>query len=74
MGDVNISSDWFEWKPEEFEEYEDEENDPSKIPEIEDPVDLTGKIIDQQPSYDLIISLVVQLQLGDELSTGKVKR
>ena len=45
--------------------YEDDEEKPRIIPEIEDAVDANGKLINQQPAYDTIINAEVRLQLGD---------
>ena len=45
-----------------------------RIPEIEDPVELTGKLLNKYLTYDHIISLELQLHIGDYLSTGKLKR
>lgn len=59
---------------EDFEAYQDEDEEPRIIPEQEDSVDATGKLINQQPAYDSIINAEVQLQLGNEMSLGKVKR
>ena len=39
--------------------------------EVEDIVDSTGKLINQQPAYDQIINAEVQLQLGEEMVTSK---
>ena len=40
--------------------------------EVEHIDDSTGKLINQQPAYDQIINAEVQLQLGEEMVTGKV--
>jgi hypothetical protein len=61
-------------EPEDFEEYSDDDEEPRIIPEIDEPVDSTGKLLNQQPTYDQIISAKVQLQLGDEVSVGQVRR
>jgi hypothetical protein len=62
-------------EPEDFEEYSDDDEDPRIIPEIDEPANSTGKLLNQQPAYgDQIISAEVQLQLGDEVSAGQVKR
>ena len=58
----------------EFEEYEDEDEKPRWIPEIEEPVYLTGKFLNQHPVYDHIISSEVRLYIGDVLSTVQVQR
>ena len=38
-----------------WEEYHDENEDPRLIPDVEDIVDATGKLLRQQPEYDRII-------------------
>ena len=55
-----------------FKNYEDHEQQEQPTLEVEDIVDSTGKLISQQPAYDQIISAEVQLQLGEEMVTGKV--
>ena len=60
-------------KPE-FENYEDDDEPERVIPEIEDAVDANGRLLDQQPAYDAIINAEVQLQLGEEYVTRKVKQ
>ena len=60
-------------KPE-FENYADDDEHERVVPEIEDVVDSTGKVLDQQPAYDRIINSEVQLQLGEEFAVGKVKQ
>ncbi len=57
-----------------FEEYQDDFEEPRIIPEVEDTVDSSGRLLNQQPMYDRIINAEVQLQNGDELTTGKVMR
>eukprot|EP00957_Ditylum_brightwellii_P089736 6834610-Ditylum_brightwellii.AAC.1 len=41
---------------------------------MEETVDATGTLIDQQPAYDKIINAEVQLQHQEHITTGKVKR
>ena len=55
-----------------FKKYEDDEQQEQPTLEVEDIVDSTGKLINQQPAYDQIINAEVQLQLGEEMVTGKV--
>ena len=55
-----------------FEKYEDHEQQEQPTLEVEDIVDSTGKLINQQPAYDEIINAEVQLQLDEEMVTGKV--
>ena len=61
-------------KPEEFEEYQDEYEKAKVIPENEDIVDSTGKLLNQMPAYDKILHAEVSLQLGEEMAVGKVTR
>ena len=63
-----------ESKEDSFEEYYDDFEEPRIIPEVEDAVDSSGRLINQQPMYDRIINAEVQMQNGNELSTGKVVR
>ena len=49
---------------EDFESYEDDDETPRDLPEINDAVDVNGKAIDQQPAYDQIINCEVQLHHG----------
>ena len=55
-----------------FKIYEDHEQQEQSTLEVEDIVDSTGKLINQQPAYDQIINDEVQLQLGVEMVNGKV--
>ena len=55
-----------------FKKYEHHEQQEQPTLEVEDIVDSTGKLINQQPAYDQIINAEVQLQLGEEMVTGKV--
>ncbi len=57
-----------------FEEYEDDDEEPRIIPEVEDTVDSNGRLLEQQPMYDKLINAEVALQLGDEMCSGKVVR
>ena len=59
-------------QPKAFENYEDHEQQEQPTLEVEDIVDSTGKLINQQPAYDQIINAEVQLQLGEEMVNGKV--
>ena len=55
-----------------FKKYQDHEQQEQPILEAEDIVDSTGELINQQPAYDQIINAEVQLQLGEEMVTGKI--
>jgi len=63
-----------EEESDEFEEYEDDDEKARVVPDIEDTVDATGKLLNQMPAYDRILHAEVSLQLGEELVTGKVAR
>jgi hypothetical protein len=45
-----------------------------ELPDIEDILDSTGKILHQQPMWDNMINAEIILQQGDKLQLGKVKR
>ena len=55
-----------------FKNYEDHEQQEQPTLEVEDIVDSTGKLVNQQPAYDQIINAEDQLQLGEEMVTRKV--
>ena len=59
---------------ESFEEYSDDFEEPRIIPKVEDSVDSSSRLINQQPMYNRIINAEVQMQNGNKLSTGKVVR
>ena len=59
---------------EDFKEYKDNDEEARVIPEIEDTVDVNGKLLNQSPAYDQIIHAEVSLQLGEEMKTGKVTK
>ena len=48
-----------------FDPYKDDEEPARPIPEIEDAVDFTGRLLDQAPVYDRLINVEVQLQLDE---------
>ena len=58
----------------EFEEYEDDDEEARVVPDIEDTVDATGKLLNQMPAYDRILNSEVSLQLGEDMAVGKVTR
>jgi hypothetical protein len=45
-----------------------------ELPDIEDILDSTGKVLIQQPMWDKMINAEIILQQGDKLQPGKVKR
>ena len=55
-----------------WKEYHDNDESPWQIPEIEDTVDATGRIICKQPEYDKIINSEILLQHGDKVKAAKV--
>ena len=55
-----------------FDEYEDDDENKRVIPDVEDTVDVTSKLLNQHPAYDQIINAEVALQLEEEVTTGKV--
>ena len=57
-----------------WEPWEDDDEKPKTVPEIEDAVDANGRLLDQQPAYDRIINAEVMLQLGDDHQRAKVIR
>lgn len=59
---------------EEWEEYEDSDEDPRIIPDMDDVTDNKGHLINQQPAYDRLINAEVQLQLDDEVRTARVTK
>ena len=56
------------------EPYEDDSQQQFMIPDIEDLVDSTGRLINQCPAYDCIINSEVQMQLDEQVMNGTVKR
>eukprot|EP00957_Ditylum_brightwellii_P072088 5479880-Ditylum_brightwellii.AAC.1 len=61
-----------DWGP--YKEYEDEDEKARSLSEKEETVDTNSRLIDQQPSYDRITNVEVQLHHQEYLITGKVKR
>jgi hypothetical protein len=55
-----------------WDEYHDLDEQARCIPEIEDTVDIRGKLLCKQPAYDKIINAEVLLQNGDELQSARV--
>jgi len=54
-----------------FNEYEDDDEDP-RIPRIDDPVDASGKAIDQHPMYDWRIHAEIMMQQDHNLMNARV--
>jgi hypothetical protein len=57
-----------------LDEYQDDDEAAQLIPDIEDTVDVNGKLLNQHPAYDQIINAEVALQLGDEMLLGRVTK
>ena len=49
-----------------WEEWGDNDEDPRIVPEIEDTVDASGHLLEQQPAYNNIINAEVHLLLAQE--------
>ena len=62
-----VSKEEDTWEP-----YHDDEETPQQLHDHEDIVDVTGKVLCQQPAYDKIINAEVMLQNGDKLQSAKV--
>ena len=61
--------------PEELDEEADQqERMVNQVPDAEDIVDSTGRVIDQQPAYDKLINAEIQMQLGNQVATGPPHR
>jgi hypothetical protein len=58
----------------EFEEYEDDDEPACIASNIEDTVDANGKLLNQQPVYDKILYSEVSLQMGEDMTVGKVTK
>eukprot|EP00957_Ditylum_brightwellii_P111114 8472707-Ditylum_brightwellii.AAC.1 len=61
-----------DWDP--YDEYEDDDDKARSLSEMEETVDATNTMIDQQPAYDKIINAEAQLHHQDYITTGKVKK
>jgi hypothetical protein len=59
---------------EDWDEYEDPDEPSRTVPDIEDTVDARGNPMNQQPVYDKRINAEVQLQLGDDMTSAKVRK
>ena len=57
-----------------YEVYEDDDEKPRIMPEIEESVDASGTLMNQQPAYDKMINAEIQLQKDNEMAHGRVKR
>ena len=61
-------------EPGEFTAYVNEDEVARDLPEMEDVVDSTGELINQQPMYNKILNSEVSMQLNNMMLTGKVAR
>ena len=57
-----------------FEAYEDDSEQAQTVPNIEDTVDATCKMLNQQPAQDQIINSEVSLQMGENMTVGRVTK
>jgi hypothetical protein len=57
-----------------WEEYEDNDEKPRKVPDIEDTTDNKGRLLNQQPAYDRLLHSEVLLQHDNKMLTAKVKQ
>ena len=51
-----------------FEEYKDSDGSPRVVPDVEDFVDLTGRVLSQQPVYDKLLNADIAMNLGDDVA------
>lgn len=56
----------------EFETYEDDDETAREMPEIDDPIDVNGVPINQQPAYDRLIRTELLMPQGDRMVEAKV--
>ena len=61
-------------EPGEFTAYVDEDEVARDLPDMEDAVDSTEELINQQPMYDNMLNSEVSMHLNKMMSTGKVAR
>ena len=52
--------------PSDFEECKDKDEAPRLMPEIDEPVNAAGRLINQQPACNKIVNSEVQLQIDDD--------
>ena len=57
-----------------FESHEDDNEPARPVPEIEDTMDANSQSLNQLPTYDRLLNVEVQMQLGEEHAVGKVKK
>lgn len=72
---INTSKPENDDNSEEFDYYSDNDERPNIHEDIEDAVDATGKLINQQPAYDKVLNAEIAFQRDENsVSMGKVKR
>ena len=54
-----------------FMKYEDDGEETRIIPDKKESGDSTGRLLNQQPSYDRLVNAEVELQSGELMQTGK---
>ena len=55
-----------------FMEHEDDEEEPRTTLDIEESVESTGRLLNQQPFYDRLINAEVEMQSGELMQIGRV--
>ena len=68
---INPPKDSSSFEDSKWEEYEDSDESPRQIPDVEDTVDANVRLMCQQPAYDRIINAEVLLQHGEKVQTGR---
>lgn len=63
-----------EEKEKDFIEYEDDDEQPRVMPDIEEPVDSSGRSINQQPACGKLLNVEIHVQHSNTLVKGKVIR
>ena len=74
IGNTNQFTPVSSKEPEYFKDYIDDGAALRVITEIKEPVDSTGKLLNQQPAYDFIINFEVRFQLSYDIYTIQIKR
>ena len=69
-----LTDEEYDDKEFEFEAYEYDSEQAPTVPDIEDTVGATGKKLNQQPSYYQIINYEVSLQMGENMTIGRVTK
>ena len=68
----NTDADINEEPYDDFEAYTDDDEMAKISEDIEEAVDINGKVLNLMPAYDQILNAEVSLQLGEDMSIGKV--